>query len=99
MVRSYYITNPYFPFFDSLKVLYTWTTTILTFMRYIFEKDYDKRRKDMSYASIVLSNDGIVEVLQKILVIQIPTEKQLKECIISTCGVENFDQYTNEIKS
>ena len=44
-------------------------------------------------------NQDIVDILARILIIHLPTEKQLKGCVFSTTGIPAFDKPLNTAKS
>ena len=84
--------------FSSLKILKIWTETMFTFVKLLVDSDF-RRKGQSGYVQQVASNDEMIEIFSKILIIQLPTDKQLKECIISTSSIEDFDNIANEVKT
>lgn len=46
-----------------------------------------------------IENNDVSQTLMKILCICLNTNSQLADCIISSSGIQNFDQLLNEIKT
>lgn len=50
------------------------------------------------YVKFMLVQEHILEILKRILILHIPTEKQIPGCLMSTCGVGKVDDLLNSIK-
>ena len=46
----------------------------------------------------VTMQEGLIQVFVQILCIQIPSPKQILDCIISVSGIDDFDNICNDIK-
>lgn len=68
-----------------------WTETIKNFIHKI---------KDLkgNFLYLVTRQNDLMVVFTKTLVLQLSSEMQIKECIISTCGFNTLDDILNEIK-
>ena len=75
-----------------MTLLKTWAQTIKCFIA----KFYDKKGNLLNH---VILEEGLVQNFVQILCIQIPTAKQINDCVISTSGFTDFDNICNDIKS
>ena len=77
-----------------------WVSTLKIFID-LLGKPTTKKSKTIftTYIQNVISQDSIVNVLATVLTLQIPTEKQLPQCLFSTSGVTGVDQALNGVKA
>ena len=52
-----------------------------------------------NYIEVIVNRQELANLLLKILLLQVPTENQIKECLFSTSGIENLDQIINIVKN
>ena len=76
---------------NSVEALRVWTETVKNFIQKI-------RDVKGNFLYLVIRLNDLLVVFTKILVIQLSSEMQIKECIISTCGLNTLDDVLNEIK-
>jgi len=86
--------------FMGLKILKIWVVNIRYFIDLLGKpiKISGNKKKYTSHLSTVTSCGPLVEVLSNILTLQIPTEKQLQDCLFSTSGITGVDQILNGVK-
>ena len=86
--------------FMGLKILKIWVANIKSFIEILGKpvKTASKAKTYTSHLSAISSCGPLAEVLANILTLQIPTEKQLPECLFSTSGITGVDQIMNSVK-
>lgn len=52
-----------------------------------------------AHVQTITSQQPIVDILSTILTLQIPTAKQMPQCLFSTSGIDGIDQALNGIKA
>lgn len=69
------------------------------FFSYLHKFDEMKINERTAMALIsLISDQSLYEIFQKILSIHLYSNKQIKECYISTCGIHSIDENINEVK-
>ena len=86
--------------FMGLKILKIWVVNIKSFIEILGKpiKTSSKAKTYTSHLSIISSCGPLIDVLSNILTLQVPTEKQLPECLFSTSGITGVDQILNSVK-
>ena len=81
-----------------LTMMKIWTEIITKFTQLLGRNEAEPAFQPQ-FLKLMISQGSILEVFTKVLVLYIPTEKQVPGCILSTCGNAKIDEMLNSVKT
>ena len=75
-----------------------WVKTIQEFLKFLNQSNHQKNLT-RKYLKVIVENKNLAQVLTSCFEISYNTDKQIKECFISTSGVADFDSLINVLKA
>lgn len=86
----------FYIFLKSLDIVKIWIDLLFKFIQR-FNETKTNEKSSLVLISL-LSDQTLFDIYQKILSIHLYSNKQIKDCLISTCGIHSIDENINEIK-
>lgn len=82
----------------SLKTLKIWVSLIQDCLQ-ILRKPDEKTRLVTNFIEVIVNEESIVKLFSNILALQVPNNKQIQQCLMSTSGFVEIDQPLNALKT
>lgn len=75
-----------------------WILTIHEFIK-LLSMNNSKKGLKPTYLKVILGQEHLAQVLSALIMLTIPSEKQIKDCVFSTSGLNELDQLLNTVKT
>jgi len=75
-----------------------WTKISLEFIKRLGRDDYEDIKKP-NHLELIVDKQDFAALLLKTIILQIPSGKQIPECLLSTSSIVQLDKLLNSVKS